>query len=162
MTHNTTTPPVNSPKAVQGQATRLLDEFVKDTAGVTHALLVTREGLRQASVSHMEDDWADTVAAAFSGVASLAHGTKGPTNKTMPASQVLIERPDTLFLMTEAGTGSALNHTGEIVSTILVVLARPDANIGSVGYAAGQLVQRFSPFMTTPVRTRDGQDAGVE
>ena len=162
MTNDATPAPVHSPKAVQGQATRLLDEFVKDTAGVTHALLVTREGLRQASVSHMEADWADTVAAAFCGVASLAHGTEGPTSKKMPASQVIIERPDTLFLMTEAGTGNALNATGETVSTILVVLAHPDANLGNVGYAAGQLVQRFSPFMTTPVRTRDGQDAGVE
>ncbi|MDH6221491.1 roadblock/LC7 domain-containing protein [Streptomyces pseudovenezuelae] len=162
MTHDSTAVSVHSPKVVQGQVTRLLDEFVKDTAGVTHALLVTREGLKQASVSHMEDEWADKVAAAFSGVASLAHGTKGPTDKTMPASQVIIERPDTLFLMTEAGTGSAFNDTGETVSTILVVLARPDANLGAVGYAAGHLVQRFAPFMTTPVRTRDGQDAGVE
>jgi predicted regulator of Ras-like GTPase activity (Roadblock/LC7/MglB family) len=147
---------------VQGQVTRLLDEFVKDTAGVTHALLATREGLKQATVSHMGDEWADPLAAAFSGVASLAQGMTGPTNKEMPASQVIIERPDTLFLMIEAGTGSAFNSSGETVSTILVVLARTDANLGSVGYAAGNLVQRFAPFMTTPVRARDGQDAGVE
>ncbi|MFF4256687.1 roadblock/LC7 domain-containing protein [Streptomyces sp. NPDC001663] len=155
-------PTVTSPKDVQEQMTRLLDEFVKDTTGVTHALLVARDGLKQAVVSHMDEDWADDVAAAFSGVMSLARGVTGPTNKKMPASQVLIERDDTLFMATEAGEGSAFHSDGNTVATILVVLTRTDANIGTVAFAAGRLVQRFAPFMTTPVRVRDGQDAGVE
>lgn len=155
-------PTVISPKDVQGQMTRLLDEFVKDTTGVTHALLVARDGLKQAVVSHMDEDWADDVSAAFAGVISLARGVTGPTNKKMPASQVLIERDDTLFMATEAGEGSAFHSDGKTVATILVVLAQTDANIGTVAFAAGRLVQRFAPFMTTPVRVRDGQDAGVE
>ncbi|MFF4276153.1 roadblock/LC7 domain-containing protein [Streptomyces sp. NPDC001536] len=160
MTHDV--PPEISPREVQEQMTRLLDEFVKDTTGVTHALLVARDGLKQAIVSHMDEDWADDVAAAFSGVVSLARGVTGPTSKKMPAGQVLIERDDTLFLATEAGEGSAFHSDGKTVATILVVLTRTDANIGTVGWEAGRLVQRFAPFMTTPVRVRDGQDAGVE
>lgn len=155
-------PAVISPKEVQGQMTRLLDEFVKDTTGVTHALLVARDGLKQAVVSHMDEDWADDVAAAFSGLVSLARGVTGPTSKKMPASQVLIERDDAVFLATDAGEGSAFHSEGKKVATILVVLTRTDANVGTVAFAAGRLVQRFAPFMTTPVRVRDGQDAGVE
>ncbi|WP_258574343.1 roadblock/LC7 domain-containing protein [Streptomyces shenzhenensis] len=155
-------PAVISPQEIQGQMTRLLDEFVKDTTGVTHALLAARDGLKQVVVSHMDADWADEVAAAFSGVASLARGVTGPTKKKLPAGQVLIERDDTLFLATEAGAGSAFHSEGKTVATILVVLARTDANIGTVAFEAGRLVQRFAPFMTTPVRVHDGQDAGVE
>ncbi|MEV7388890.1 roadblock/LC7 domain-containing protein [Streptomyces sp. NPDC091215] len=155
-------PAVISSQEVQGQMNRLLDEFVKDTAGVTHALLASRDGMKQALVGNMDEDWADKVAAAFAGVTGLAKGLTGPTNKQMPASQVLIERDDTLFLTTEAGAGSAFHSDGKTVSTILVVLAGPDAEIGSVAFAAGRLVQRFAPFMTTPVRARDGQDAGVK
>lgn len=157
-----TTAPVISPKDVQGQMARLLDDFVSDTAGVTHAVLGSRDGMLQAVVSHMDVDWAEKVAAAFSGVMSLATGVTGPTDKQIPAGQVLIERDDTLFLATEAGVGKAFTASGETAATILVVLARPNANIGTVGFEAGRLVQRFAPFMTTPVRTRDGQGAGVE
>ncbi|MGH1554221.1 roadblock/LC7 domain-containing protein [Streptomyces sp. L7] len=162
MTYDATEAPGVSPKEVQGQMTRLLDEFVQDTPGVTHALLVSRDGLKQVVVSHMDDSWADEVAAAFSGMAALAKGVKGPTDKQLPAGQVLIERDDTLFLMTEAGVGSAFNDSGTAVSTLLVLLARPEANIGTVGFDAGRLVQRFDRFMTSPVRARDGQGAGVE
>jgi predicted regulator of Ras-like GTPase activity (Roadblock/LC7/MglB family) len=163
MTYDASAAPViPSPREVQGQMSRLLDEFVEDTTGVTHALLVSRDGLKQAVVSRMDGDWADEVAAAFSGVMGLAKGVKGPTDKSMPAGQVLIERADTLFLATEAGVGSAFSDSGTAVSTILVVLARPDANIGAIGFDAARLLQRFAPFMTTPVRARDGQGAGVE
>lgn len=157
-----TTSPLVSPREVQGQLTRLLEEFVDDTVGVTHALLASRDGLKQAVVSHMDPDWADAVAAAFSGIAGLAKGVTGPTNRQEPAGQVLIERDDALFLATEAGAGTAFTSNGTTVATILVVIVRTDANVGSVAFAAGRLIQRFAPFMTTPVRTRDGQDAGVQ
>ncbi|MGW0489075.1 roadblock/LC7 domain-containing protein [Streptomyces olivaceus] len=154
--------PSTAPTEVQAQMGRLLDEFVADTAGVTHALLVSRDGIKQAIPAHMDPDWADSLAAAFSGMAGLAKGATGPTNKQVPARQVLIERDDTLFLVTEAGTGKSFTTSGATVATVLVVLARTDANVGGVAFAAGLLVQRFAPFMTTPIRTRDSQGSGVE
>ncbi|MGW7047049.1 roadblock/LC7 domain-containing protein [Streptomyces avermitilis] len=153
--------PVISPDEVKGQMTRLLDEFVNDTAGVAHVLLASTDGIKQVICSHMDPDWADGLAAAFSGLAGLAKGVTGPTNKTMPAQQVLIERDDALFLVTHAGTGSAFHKSGDTVATVLVILARTDANIGAVAFSAGRLVQRFAPFMTTSVRARDGRDNGV-
>lgn len=157
-----TTSPLLSAKEVQGQLSRLLEEFVDDTPGVTHALLASRDGLKQAVVSHMDPDWADEVAAAFSGMAGLAKGVTGPTSKQQPAGQILIERGDALFLATEAGAGSAFTSNNTTVATILVVIVRTDANVGTVAFAAGRLIQRFAPFMTTPVRTHQGQDAGVQ
>ncbi|GHB81822.1 hypothetical protein GCM10010306_090300 [Streptomyces umbrinus] len=153
--------PAISPKNVQGQMTRLLDEFVNDTPGATHALLASTDGLKQAFCSHMPVDWADKLAAGFSGIAGMARSVTGPKDTTMPAQQIMIERDDTLFLVTYAGTGSAFNEDGTSVATVLVILARTDANVGAVAFEAGRLVQKFADFMTTPVRARDGQDNGV-
>ncbi|MFJ4828745.1 roadblock/LC7 domain-containing protein [Streptomyces sp. NPDC088747] len=152
--------PVISPGEAKGQMTRLLDEFVKDTPGVTHTLLASTDGMKQVFCSHMDPDWTDKLAAAFAGLAGLAKGLTGPTDKSMSARQVLIERDDTLFLVTHAGTGSAFNTSGDTVATVLVVLVHTEANIGTVAFSAGRLVQRFAPFMTTPVRAHDGQDNG--
>jgi hypothetical protein len=55
------------------------------------------------------------------GSASEAKGVTGPTTEKMPAGQILIEREDTLFLVTEAGTGSAFHADGKRVATILSV-----------------------------------------
>ncbi|MFF4051952.1 roadblock/LC7 domain-containing protein [Streptomyces chartreusis] len=148
------------PEQVKGEMTRLLDEFVKDTAGVTHALLASRDGMKQVVPSHMTTDshinWVDEMAAAFSGMAGLAKGVSGPNGDKLPVRQVLIERDDTLFLLVEAGVGAAFTTSGTSVATVLVVLTRTDANMGTVAFATGRLVQRFAPFMTTPVRARDG------
>ncbi|MEU6349631.1 roadblock/LC7 domain-containing protein [Streptomyces sp. NPDC047072] len=161
MTHDPTTP-LTSPKEVQQQLARLLDEYVADTPGATHALLASRDGMLQAAVTHMDRDWAEKTAAAFASVVSLARGLTGPTDKQMPAKQCLIDRDDVLFLATEAGAGSAFHDDGRTVATILVVFISPDADVDGVSFEAGRLVQRFAPFMTTPVRVHDGLGAGVE
>ncbi|KUO04801.1 roadblock/LC7 domain-containing protein [Streptomyces caeruleatus] len=168
MTHDVNAAaPVISPEEVKGEMTRLIDEFVEDTPGVTHALLASRDGLTQVVPSNMlstksDADWADELAAAASGLAALAKGVKGrPEGEQRPVQQVLIERDDALFLLTEAGVGSAFTENGKSVATVLLVLTRTDANVGTVAYAVGRLVQRFSPFMTTPVRAHDGQGDGV-
>ncbi|TQJ37975.1 putative regulator of Ras-like GTPase activity (Roadblock/LC7/MglB family) [Streptomyces sp. SLBN-115] len=151
-----------SADTVRGQISRLLEEFVKDTPGATDALLASRDGLPQVFCSHMEIGWVDQLAAAFSGMAALAKGVAGPMGAQLPARQVLIERDDALFLLTDAGTGHAFNKSGGTVPTVLVVLARTDANIGTIAYSVGRLIQNFAPFMTTPVRARHGQDGGGE
>ncbi|MER5201205.1 roadblock/LC7 domain-containing protein [Streptomyces sp. NPDC002755] len=155
-------PPAASPDEVKGQMTRLLEQFVQDTPGVTDALLASRDGMQQVRCAHMDGDWTDELAAAFSGMAGLARGVSGPMGAKLPPQQVLVERDDALFLLTDAGVGKAFNTNGATVSTVLVVLARSDANIGTIAYATGRLVTRFAPFMTTPVRARDGHSDGAE
>ena len=152
---------VPSPDAVKGQMTRLLDDFVKSTTGVSHAMLASRDGLKQVFSSHMDPDWADELAATFSGMAGLAKGVTGPTDKQMAARQVLVERDDVMFLVTNAGVGSAFNQSGKTVATVLVALVATDANIGAVAFEIGRLVSRFAPFMTTLVRERDADGDGA-
>ncbi|MFB8775796.1 roadblock/LC7 domain-containing protein [Streptomyces broussonetiae] len=166
MTHDVNTAPMISPEEVKEEMTRLIDEFVEDTPGVTHALLASRDGMKQVVPSHMnstkaDQDWTDELAAAASGLAALAKGITGPTGDKRPVQQILIGRDDALFLLTEAGVGSAFTESGKSVATVLMVLTRTDANVGTVAFSVGRLVQRFAPFMTTPVRAHGGQGDGV-
>ncbi|MEW2117669.1 roadblock/LC7 domain-containing protein [Streptomyces sp. NPDC005474] len=151
----------SSPAEIKGQMARLLDDFVASTVGVGHALLASRDGLKQATDSAMDPDWADELAATFSGMAGLAKGVTGPTGKQLPAQQILLERDDVMFLVTNAGVGNTFNQSGKAVATVLVVLAAPDTNIGGVAFEIGRLVSRFAPFMTTLVRERDVEGEGA-
>ncbi|MEU9270036.1 roadblock/LC7 domain-containing protein [Streptomyces sp. NPDC048251] len=159
---STELPPASTDEQVREQLVRLLEQFVRDTPGVTDALLGSRDGMKQVWCSHMAVDWVDELAAAFSGLTALAGGVKGPMGAQLPPQQVLVERDDALFLLTDAGVGNSFNKNGASVATVLGVLTRSDANIGAVAFDIGRLVKRFAPFMTTPVRARDGQDGGAE
>ncbi|MCX2969400.1 MULTISPECIES: roadblock/LC7 domain-containing protein [Streptomyces] len=137
----------------------LLRQFASDTLGVTHAVLLSRDGLRLLD-SDVEKDWADELSAAFSGVASLAANITGPSRKKRPPTQVVIEREDCLFFVQSAGRSAAFdnrpgNERGE-VDTILAVIATTDADAGTVGYEMGRLVHKFAPYMLIPVRVSTG------
>ena len=139
----------------------LLRQFAAETPGVTHAVLLSRDGLRLLD-SDVDKDWADELSAAFSGVASLAANITGPSHKKRPARQVIIERDDCLFFVQSAGRSAAFdNHPGNDrgeVDTILAVIATRDADAGTVGFEMGRLVQKFAPYMLVPVRvSTDGE-----
>ncbi|PTH90510.1 hypothetical protein C9J60_06300 [Streptomyces sp. A244] len=133
----------------------LLRQFASETPGITHAVLLSRDGLRLVD-SDVDKDWADELSAALSGVASLAANITGPTHKKRPARQVIIERDDCLVFVQSAGRSAAFdNHPGNArgeVDTILAVIATTDADAGTVGYEMGRLVQKFAPYMLIPVR----------
>ncbi|CAM5550205.1 roadblock/LC7 domain-containing protein [Streptomyces purpurascens] len=137
----------------------LLRQFASDTPGVTHAVLLSRDGLRLVD-SDVDKDWADELSAALSGVASLAANITGPTHKKRPARQVIIERDDCLIFVQSAGRSAAFdNHPGNErgeVDTILAVIATTDADAGTVGFEMGRLVQKFAPYMLIPVRVGTG------
>ncbi|CAM5317085.1 Roadblock/LC7 domain-containing protein OS=Streptomyces tendae OX=1932 GN=GUR47_02765 PE=4 SV=1 [Streptomyces tendae] len=137
----------------------LLRQFASETQGVTHAVLLSRDGLRLLD-SDVDKDWADELSAAFSGVASLAANITGPSDKKRPARQVIIERDDCLFFVQSAGCSAAFdNHPGNErgeVDTILAVIATRDADVGTVGFEMGRLVAKFAPYMVIPVRVGTG------
>jgi predicted regulator of Ras-like GTPase activity (Roadblock/LC7/MglB family) len=140
----------------------LLQEFTDDLPDVTHAVLLSREGLRLLD-GGVEKDWADELSAVISGVASLAANVTGPTGQNMPAKQVLIERDDCLLLVQNAGGSKAFeNQPGAVrgvVDTILVVVTVPDANVGTVGYEMSRLIGKFADYMEVPVRAASGDVA---
>ncbi|MER7963859.1 MULTISPECIES: roadblock/LC7 domain-containing protein [Streptomyces] len=137
----------------------LLRQFAVETPGVLHAVLISRDGLRLLD-SDVDKDWADELSAAFSGIASLAANTTGPTSRKRPVRQVIIERDDALFFVQRAGRSAAFeNHPGNErgeVNTILAVIATRDADAGTVGFEMGRLVQKFAPYMVIPVRVGTG------
>ncbi|MEU8933935.1 roadblock/LC7 domain-containing protein [Streptomyces sp. NPDC048409] len=139
----------------------LLRQFADDTPGVTHAVLLSRDGLRLLD-SEVDKDWADELSAAISGVASLAANITGPSHKKRPARQVIIERDDCLFFVQSAGRSAAFdnrpgNERGE-VDTILAVIATTDADAGAVGFEMGRLVAKFASYMLIPVRVGTSGD----
>ncbi|MFF2213417.1 roadblock/LC7 domain-containing protein [Streptomyces antibioticus] len=140
----------------------LLRQFAADVPGITHAVLLSREGLRLLD-SDVDKDWADELAAAISGVASLAANVTGPSHKKRPARQVIIERDDCVIFVQSAGRSAVFdnrpgNKRGE-VDTVLAVIATADADAGTVGFETMRLVQRFAPYMLVPVRV--GTSGGV-
>ena len=145
----------------QEDMTWLLRTFASDVPGVTHAVLLSRDGLRMLD-SEVDKDWADELSAALSGVASLAANITGPSHKKRPARQVVIEREDCLFFVQSAGRSAAFEgHPGSErgeVDTILAVIATTDADAGTVGYETGRLVQKFAPYMQIPVRVGTGAE----
>ncbi|GAA3211474.1 hypothetical protein GCM10020256_10270 [Streptomyces thermocoprophilus] len=42
------------------------------------------------------------------------------------------------------------------MDTILAVIATRDADVGTVGFEMGRLVQKFAPYMLIPVRVGTG------
>ncbi|MEU6553729.1 roadblock/LC7 domain-containing protein [Streptomyces sp. NPDC046915] len=137
----------------------LLRQFASDIPGVTHAVLLSRDGLRLLD-SDVDKDWADELSAALSGVASLAANITGPSHKKRPVRQVIIERDDCLFFVQSAGRSTAFdNHPGNErgeVDTILAVIATTDADAGTVGFEMGRLIQKFAPYMLIPIRVGTG------
>ncbi|MFF3516753.1 roadblock/LC7 domain-containing protein [Streptomyces sp. NPDC002573] len=131
-----------------------LRAFVSEVPGVTHAVLLSQDGLRLLD-NEVGKDWADELSAALSVVASLAANITGPTNKQMPPRQVVIERDDCLFLVQSAGRTAAFkNHPGitrGVVDMVIAVITTADTDAGTVGYEMGRLLKRFAPYMRMPV-----------
>ncbi|WP_030978486.1 roadblock/LC7 domain-containing protein [Streptomyces sp. NRRL S-1824] len=140
----------------------LLRQFVADVPGVTHAVLLSRDGLRLLD-SEVDKDWADELSAAFSGVASIAANITGPSYEKRPARQVIIERDDCLFFVQSSGRSAVFeNHPGNdsgAVDTVLAVIATTDVDAGNAGFEMGQLVGKFAPYMQIPVRVGTGDEA---
>ncbi|MET8981670.1 roadblock/LC7 domain-containing protein [Streptomyces sp. NPDC004539] len=132
-----------------GEMAWLVTTFVDQTPGVTHAMLLSRDGLSLLD-SGLKKEWADRLAAAVSALASTATAIPGPGGAAHP-DQVLIERSDACFLIQSTGRTKAFDN--RTVDTVLCVVTEPAAVLRTVGLEMGRLVDRFAAFMTVEVRT---------
>jgi predicted regulator of Ras-like GTPase activity (Roadblock/LC7/MglB family) len=143
-------------KAAQEQLSGLLVEFVEAVPKVTHALLVSRDGLKLVD-SGVSRTWADKWAATLGTLASLCENIPGPHGDRGRLQLAMVEREDALIFVSIAGASAVFpNHPGNKegrVDTVLAVIAEPTAGAGTVGYEMGQLVDRFAPYMVTAVRS---------
>lgn len=116
-------------------------KFVRDVPGVSHAILVSSDGLLMASSSRLSGDHADQMAAVTSGLASLASGAA----RLFDAGNVrqsVIEMEEAFLLVMGVGNGS-----------YLAVLTTVTCDIGQVGYEMAVLVDRVGKTVSATPRT---------
>ena len=118
----------------------LIDNFAASTPGVSHALIVSSDGLPLIAAGGMSPDLADPLAAMTSGIISLG---KNIANKVGEAGcdQVMLKFPTGHFLFMGIG-----NLAG------FAVLVRSGANLGVVAYQMAQLVDAVGHVLTPQLR----------
>ena len=124
-----------------GQYDWLVARFANETPGVSHAILVSADGLPMASSEQLPPERAEQMAAVTSGMASLASGAarlfQGGT-----VLQSVIEMELGYLLLMSVGDGS---HLAALTST--------ESDIGQVGYEMAVLVDRVGQMIDAAART---------
>ena len=108
----------------------LVSNFAREVPGVSHAVLVSVDGLLIAASEHLPAERADQLAAVSSGLASLASGAA----QLFDGGQVLqsvVEMENGYLLLMRVGDGSHL-----------ATLAATSCDIGQIGYEMAVLVER--------------------
>jgi predicted regulator of Ras-like GTPase activity (Roadblock/LC7/MglB family) len=118
----------------------LVESFVRNTAGVAHAAVISTDGLLVAVSDRLDRARADQLAAIASGVESLTQGASrlfqaGSVNQTV----VEMER-GFLFVMS-VRDGSCL-----------AVLAAPSCDVGLIGYEMAMMVVKVGEVLTPQLR----------
>ena len=124
----------------------MLNNFVKDTAGVTDAVAVSSDGLLMAKSNTLDEGGADQVAAIISGFVSLGQGATRCFGFDDLNQIIIAMKGGYLFV-------SAMGDAG-----CLGVVATPRCDIGNVGYQMAMLVDRcgemLSPELVTELKAQ--------
>jgi predicted regulator of Ras-like GTPase activity (Roadblock/LC7/MglB family) len=133
--------PTETTAQTQGQYDWLVAKFADETPGVSHAILVSADGLPMAASEHLPADRAEQMAAVASGMASLSAGAarlfQGGT-----VLQSVVEMELGYLLLMSVGDGS---HLAALTGT--------DSDIGQVGYEMAVLVDRVGRMIDAAART---------
>src|ERR1700738_121460 len=118
----------------------LVSVFTRGVPGVSHAVLVSADGLLVAASEHLPVERADQLAAVSSGLASLSTGAA----QLFDGGEVLqsvVEMENGYLLLMRVGDGS---HLGALAST--------SCDIGQVGYEMAVLVERVGAVVKSSRR----------
>jgi predicted regulator of Ras-like GTPase activity (Roadblock/LC7/MglB family) len=118
----------------------LLTEFVRETASVTQALVVSGDGLRLATSAGMSETLSDQLSAAASGLVSLARGTARLLDAG-PVTQTILEMAGGYLFVTAIAEGATL-----------AVHTERRADLGMVGYEMTMLATRAGHALSPGVR----------
>ena len=127
-----------------GQLDWLLVEFVRDTPGVVKAVVVSGDGLRLATSPGVEVALGDQLAAAASGLVSLARGTAHLLGAGA-LSQTILEMAGGYLFVTSVGPAATL-----------AVYAERRCDIGLVGYEMTMLASRVGHALNPAPRMNVG------
>ncbi len=126
--------------AAQGQLDWLVNDFLRDTPGVLHALVVSGDGLLLASSGNVDATLGDQLSAATSGLVSLSRGAAQLLNLA-PVNQTIIEM-----------AGGYLFATLISQDSTLAVVAHRNCDMGMVGYEMTMLASRVGHALTPAPR----------
>jgi uncharacterized protein len=118
----------------------LVSDFVRRVTGVTHALVVSVDGLKLAVSDRVGETAADQLAAVASGLVSLTRGAARCFDAE-PVVQTIVETAGGYFFVTSVGEGSTL-----------AVFASPECDIGMIGYEMTMLVSRVGQLLAPAPR----------
>jgi uncharacterized protein len=118
----------------------LIDNFAASTPGVSHALIVSSDGLPLITAGGMSPDLADPLAAMISGIISLGDNIAGQVGEA-GCDQVMLKFPTGHFLF--MGIGDLAGFA---------VLVRAGANLGVVAHQMAQLVDAVGHVLTPQLR----------
>ncbi len=134
---------MKAPDPARGQLDWLVSDFIRDTPGVTHALVVSGDGLPLAASDGVGAMLGDQLSAATSGLVSLSKGVAQLLNLA-PMSQIILEM-----------TGGYLFATSISEGSTLAVVAQRQCDMGMVGYEMTMLASRVGHALTpAPRHTR--------
>ncbi|WP_328352002.1 roadblock/LC7 domain-containing protein [Mycobacterium sp. NBC_00419] len=128
------------PRAQNNSLDWLVSNFTREVPGVSHAVLVSVDGLLIAASEQLPRDRAEQLAAVTSGLASLAAGAA----QLFEGGQVLqsvVEMAGGYLLVMRVGDGSQL-----------ATLATPNCDIGQIGYEMAVLVERVGNVVSSSRR----------
>jgi predicted regulator of Ras-like GTPase activity (Roadblock/LC7/MglB family) len=118
----------------------LVESFVRNTAGVAHAAVLSSDGLLVAVSERLDRARADQLAAIASGLESLTEGaarlfSAGSVNQTV------VEMEHGFLFVMAVGDGSCL-----------AVLAAPSCDVGVIGYEMTMMVTKVGDVLTPQLR----------
>ncbi|KMO77204.1 dynein regulation protein LC7 [Mycolicibacterium chubuense] len=119
----------------------LVARFARETPGVSHAILVSADGLLVAASEHMPGERADQLAAVASGLASLSTGAAQLFDGGY-VLQSVVEMENGYLLLMRVGDGSNL-----------ATLAARTSDIGQIGYEMAILVERVGAVVASARRS---------
>jgi predicted regulator of Ras-like GTPase activity (Roadblock/LC7/MglB family) len=126
--------------APRGQLDWLLNDFIRDTPGVLHALVISGDGLPLAASGNVDAVLGDQLSAATSGLVSLSRGAAQLLNLA-PVSQTVVEMAGGYLFATSISQGSTL-----------AVVAYRHCDMGMVGYEMTMLASRVGHVLTPAPR----------
>jgi predicted regulator of Ras-like GTPase activity (Roadblock/LC7/MglB family) len=120
----------------------LLENLVENTPGATHALVLSRDGLKLCHTRSLTVDRADQLAAIAAGVQALSHSASVEFGDgSGGVRQSMTEFHGGILFIVEAGEGAHL-----------AVLASDEADVGLIGHTMDELVEQIGGFLTAPPR----------
>lgn len=138
---NSSQPPHSSQRLQPSSLDWLVSEFTRQVPGVSHAVLVSVDGLLMAASEQLPPERADQLAAVTSGLASLSTGA-AQLFEGGRVLQSVVEMQNGYLLIMRVGDGSHL-----------AALAASNADIGQVGYEMAVLVERVGNVVSSSRRS---------